>query len=426
MGMTTHAKLSPSSAHRWTRCPGSVREELKYPDNSGPAALDGTRTHALLEMCLAMLEMRLLTGMDPELMVGMTTSDDEGSYTIDADRAKRVKVAVDHVRDLGGEVTTERRVDPSRLVGRDDLGGTVDVTVIVGDTAHVIDYKDGITPVEAVENEQLIAYALGHLAGYNLPINGDYPIKRMVLTIIQPKLAMKGLPPITSWELSVESLLSRIGDIVVKAAATDAPDAPLVPGEKQCRFCKAKGGCAAVNTHVMDAVGMFKSIDIVQQAAVTEPTEMSNDKLREVIEAAPLLRQLLEASEAEALRRMQMGQTIPGLKVVNGRGSRAWAHTEDEMVVKLKKIGIPAGALYVTKLISPAQAEKLTWEKRDGTKVQVSDKMKLQMERELIVKLAGKPTVASESDPRPAVVTDASNLFGAVGGAVETLPSFLS
>ena len=96
------------------------------------------------------------------------------------------------------------------------------------------------------------------------------------------------------------------------------------------------------------------------------------------------------------------------------------------MVVKLKKIGIPAGALYVTKLISPAQAEKLTWEKRDGTKVQVSDKMKLQMERELIVKLAGKPTVTSESDPRPAVVTDASNLFGAVGGAVETLPSFLS
>lgn len=417
--MTTHAKLSPSSAHRWTRCPGSVREEAKYPDNAGPAALDGTRTHALLEMCL-------VTGMDPLMLMGQTMTDDDGTYTVDADRAKRVKVATDHVRDLGGKVTTERRVDPSRLVGRDDLGGTVDVTVVVGNTVHIIDYKDGITPVEAVENEQLIAYALGHLAQYNLPINGDYPVKHMVLTIIQPKLAMKGLPPITSWELSVESLLSRIGDIVVKAAATDAPDAPLVPGEKQCRFCRAKGGCAAVNTHVMDAVGMFKSIDIVQQAAVTEPTEMSNDKLREIIEAAPLLRQLLEASEAEALRRMQMGQTIPGLKVVNGRGSRAWAHPEDEMVAKLKKIGIPAGALYVTKLISPAQAEKLTWEKRDGTKVQVSDKMKLQMERELIVKLAGKPTVASESDPRPAVVTDASNLFGAVGGAVESLPSFFS
>lgn len=413
-----HAKLSPSSAHRWTRCPGSVREELKYPDNSGPAALDGTRTHALLEMCL-------VTGMDPELMVGMTTSDDDGSYTIDADRAKRVKVAVDHVRDLGGEVTTERRVDPSRLVGRDDLGGTVDVTVIVGDTVHVIDYKDGITPVEAVENEQLIAYALGHLAEYNLPINGDYPVKRIILTIIQPKLAMKGLPPITSWELSVESLLSRIGDIVVKAAATDAPDAPLVPGEKQCRFCRAKGGCSAVSQSTLEAVGMFKSIDIVQQAAVSEPTELSNDRIREIIQAAPLLRQLLEATEAEALRRMQMGMTIPGLKVVNGRGSRVWAFPEEEMEAKLKKLGIPSKSLYVTKLISPAQAEKLTWEKRDGTKVQTSGKMKIQMDRELVVKLAGKPTVAAESDPRPAVVVDASPMFGEVV-KTEALPSFFN
>lgn len=416
--MMAHAKLSPSSAHRWTRCPGSVREELKYPDNSGPAALDGTRTHALLEMCL-------VTGMDPELMVGMTTSDDDGSYTIDADRAKRVKVAVDHVRDLGGEVTTERRVDPSRLVGRDDLGGTVDVTVIVGDTVHVIDYKDGITPVEAVENEQLIAYALGHLAEYNLPINGDYPVKRIILTIIQPKLAMKGLPPITSWELSVESLLSRIGDIVVKAAATDAPDAPLVPGEKQCRFCRAKGGCSAVSQSTLEAVGMFKSIDIVQQAAVSEPTELSNDRIREIIQAAPLLRQLLEATEAEALRRMQMGMTIPGLKVVNGRGSRVWAFPEEEMEAKLKKLGIPSKSLYVTKLISPAQAEKLTWEKRDGTKVQTSGKMKIQMDRELVVKLAGKPTVAAESDPRPAVVVDASPMFGEVV-KTEALPSFFN
>ena len=371
--------------------------------------------------------MCLIMAMDPKLTVGLTIPDEDGGFTVDMDRASRVKVATDHVWELDGTVTTERKVDPSHLLGRDDLGGTVDVTVTTGDTVHIIDYKDGITPVEAVENDQLIAYALGHLAEYKLPINGDYPVKRFVLSIVQPKLSLKGLPPISSWELSTESLLSRIGGIVAKAAATDAPDAPLVPGEKQCRFCRAKGGCSAVNTHVMDAVGMFKSVDIVRQAATTEPTAMSNDKLREIIEAAPLLRQLLEATEAEALRRMQMGQTIPGLKVVNGRGSRTWAHDDATMEAKLKKLGIPAGSLHVTKLISPAQAEKLTWEKRDGTKMQVTDKMKLQMERELIVKLAGKPTVASESDPRPAVVTDASSMFGAVGSAaVETLPSFFS
>ena len=170
---------------------------------------------------------------------------------------------------------------------------------------------------------------------------------------------------------------------------------------------------------------MFKSIDIVQQAAVSEPTELSNDRIREIIQAAPLLRQLLEATEAEALRRMQMGMTIPGLKVVNGRGSRVWAFPEEEMEAKLKKLGIPAKSLYVTKLISPAQAEKLTWEKRDGTKVQTSGKMKIQMDRELVVKLAGKPTVAAESDPRPSVVVDASPMFGEVV-KTEALPSFFN
>lgn len=417
----THAKLSPSSAHRWTRCPGSVREEQKYPDKSGPAALDGTRTHALLEMCL-------VTGMDPSMMVGQSLTDEDGTYTVDKDRAERVKVAVDYVRELsegGGKVTTERKVNPVRLIGRDDLDGTVDITIEHHDWVEIVDYKDGITPVEAVENDQLISYALGHLAGYGLPVNGDYPVKRVILTIIQPKLLLKGLPAVNSWEVSVQSLLARIGDLVVKAAATDAPDAPLVPGEKQCRFCRAKGGCSAVNTHVMDAVGMFKSIDIVQQAAVAEPTELSNERITEIIQAAPLLRQLLEATEAEALRRMQMGMTIPGLKVVNGRGSRVWAFPEDEMETKLKKLGIPAGSLHITKLISPAQAEKLTWEKRDGTRCQTTDKMKMQMERELVVKLAGKPTVAAESDPRPAVVLDASPMFGEVV-KTETLPSFFN
>jgi len=79
----------------------------------------------------------------------------------------------------------------------------------------------------------------------------------------------------------------------------------------------------------------------------------------------------------------------------------------------------------VTKLISPVQAEKLTWEKRDGTKCQTTDKQKIQMDRELIVKLAGKPTVAAESDPRPAMVLDASPMFGEVVKA-EPLPSFFS
>ena len=51
--MSTHANLSPSKRHRWALCPGSIREEAKYPDDtSGPAASDGTHSHTLLEHCI--------------------------------------------------------------------------------------------------------------------------------------------------------------------------------------------------------------------------------------------------------------------------------------------------------------------------------------------------------------------------------------
>ena len=46
--MTTHSKLSPSARSRWGACPGSVREEAKYPKQpSGAAAIDGTHSHTL-------------------------------------------------------------------------------------------------------------------------------------------------------------------------------------------------------------------------------------------------------------------------------------------------------------------------------------------------------------------------------------------
>lgn len=70
--MSAHAQLSPSKRHRWSRCPGSIREEAKYPDQpGGPAALDGTRSHTLLEYCIK-------NGIaDPTTLVGVTMKDDE-------------------------------------------------------------------------------------------------------------------------------------------------------------------------------------------------------------------------------------------------------------------------------------------------------------------------------------------------------------
>jgi len=170
-----------------------------------------------------------------------------------------------------------------------------------------------------------------------------------------------------------------------------------------------------------------QTLDVAQQSADKDPSAMDDAQIAQIMEAAPLMRQLLEGVEKEALRRMQAGQVIPGLKLVNGRGSRAWALPEEEMAEKLVKMGIPKGAVYETKLVTPAKAEKLTWSKRDGTEVQLTERQLKRMEQEYVVKMAGKLTVAHESDSRPAVVTNAAPLFSAVEAApaAESLPSWL-
>ena len=435
--MSDHARLSPSSRSRWALCPGSIREEAKYPDQgSGPAAIDGTHSHTLLEYCIQFDRF-----IDPMTQIGEKFVDDDGEFVVDEARAKRVKVAYDYICEtsVNGlfKVVAENRVDPEFLLGRKDLSGTVDCQIIGNDFLELIDYKDGMGVVTAKGNMQLEQYAYGVLAGYKLPVNGNYPFSRVIMTIIQPKLVLKGMKPISSHEVTVSDLLGSMGTIITQAAATDAPDAPLVPGEGQCKFCRAKGSCSALANNVMKEVGIMfqpvvsETLDVAQQSADKDPATMDNDQIRQIMEAAPLMRQLLEAVEAEALRRMQSGVDIKGLKLVNGRGARAWALPEDQMAEKLIKMGVPKSSVYETKLVSPAKAQKLTWEAtKAGEKVrkQLTDRQLKTLDTEYISKIAGKLSVAHESDSRPAVTTNAAPMFSAVEAApaAESLPSWLS
>ena len=428
-----HAQLSPSKRHRWGMCPGSIREEAKYPEQeSGPAAIDGTHTHTLLEHCIK-TNLR-----NPLECVGMKMSDHEGEFVVDSDRANRVKIAVDYIQsrvtEFNGlcDVLSEQKVNPEWFTGRSDLSGTVDCQIRGNGVLEIIDYKDGMNVVAAEDNLQLEQYALGVLAecklGTNVP--GQYPWSEVVMTIIQPKLSLKGMSPITKWVVSVAQLLNRVSVLWLQAKATDAPDAPLVPGESQCKYCRAKGSCAALASNVMKEVGiMFQpvvtdTLDVAQQSANKDPSTMSDDQIRQIMEAAPLMRQLLEGVEKEALRRLEAGQSVPGLKLVHGRGSRVWSLSEEEIAEKLVKMGIPKTAIYETKLVTPAKAEKLTWEKKDGTKVTLTDRQLKRMEQEYVTKLAGKLTVVPESDERKAVVTNAAPMFSAVQTPAE-LPAWL-
>ena len=413
--MTTHSKLSPSARHRWGVCPASVREEAKYPERpGGAAAIDGTHSHTLLEKCIN-------DGKTASEFVGQTLKDHDGEFKVDADRAERVQFALDYVSGCVGTVISERRVHPDSLVGRDDMSGTVDIQVVADDNLEIIDYKDGMNPVVAKDNHQMEQYAVGAIA--EMHTQGKLAPLYVTCTIIQPKLRMKGLSGIDSHTYTLGELMVIKGKLIAEAAATDAPDAPFNPGESQCKYCAHGGACTARTTQALSNAGIsFANLEVVEQTASKEPTTMTDKQLREVLEAAPLLRQMIEAAETEALRRFEAGQEIDGLKAVRGRGSRSWMYEDDAMEEHLKKAGIPKSAIYKTTMISPAQIEKVRWSKRDGTVCQVTPAKLLQLQETCVKKSDGKIQIVASADPRPSVTLSAAALFGAVSS---DLPSFL-
>lgn len=419
--MSTHALLSPSKRYRWANCPGSIREEKKYPEeSSGPAAIDGTHTHTLLETSI-------LRSLSPVKFIGQRLEDHEGDFIVDADRATRAGLCFDYIQtriaEHNGlcEVKPETKVNPAWLLGRDDMGGTVDVTIVGGDTLELIDYKDGLNDAWESAKLQLEQYAYGVLAGYKIPSNMPYPFTKIRMTVVQPKLALKGGQAIRSIETTVKELLDNLGTIVSQAHRTDQPDAPLIPGDLQCKYCPVKA-CSARAQKAMESVEMtFPNIqttnDVVFQAADKDPHTMTDQQLAQLLEAAPLVRQMIESAEAEVLDRLKRGIKVPGFKLVNGRGSRSWSLPEDQMAERLIKMGIPKGEVYETKLVSPSKVEKLKWKaKKGGEEVmkQLTERQLATLDKDYITKMSGKTTVAPESDSRPAITVDAAPLFAPI------------
>jgi hypothetical protein len=426
--MSGHARLSPSARHRWQKCPASIRVSQQYEGEgrSSPAAIDGTHSHALLEHCLT-------HKLNPTDLVGTGLSYDGCRITVDEERARRVQLAIDYiasrVKDAENEVPfaiyTEKTVDPSRLLGRDDMGGTVDVHIIQGRTLEVIDYKDGMDPVSAMNNPQMQQYVYGILAEH-VAEQGTFPFDTVMMTIIQPKLALKGYPPISSHLVTIGEVAEWYPQLIEEAAATDDPNAPFVPGEKQCKWCSHAANCTASVSYSLGKAGIkFGKMNFAEDAAQKDSTVMSDEELCAIVEAAPMIRKMIENAEDEAVKRIKGGHPVPGLKLVAGVGRRQWKDEDEVVAQRLIRMGVPKGSVWETKLVSPAGAEKLRWSKRDGTVKQLSERQLKTVMEELVGKSEGKLTVVPAADRRPAVE------FGNLGemfapADAEPVPSWLS
>jgi hypothetical protein len=376
------------------RCPGSVQACADLPDESSKFADEGTAAHFLASECLGRgdepfshLGRTILVSRDGAewLPEGWAAGNAASSFLVDQDMCLAVRDYVDYVRGVskatGGALLVEQRLPISSLTGESGAHGTADAVILAEREIIVIDLKYGRgVAVDAEDNEQLQIYALAALREFGLA--QDFDQVRMV--IHQPRLGA-----VSEATLSIDDL-ADFGERVLEAAGfTQYPDALLNPSEEACRWCRAKATCPALRAEVVELFG-----------AVPAPQAESADVLADCMAKVDLIEGWCKAVRAEVETRLLTGKPVRGWKVVQGkRGNRKWT-SEAEAEEALKAMRIKHDQMYDYSVISPTTAEKLA-------KTEVIGPRQWPKLQALITQAEGKPSVAPESDKRPALVMSA-------------------
>ena len=391
-----HAKLSPSGAHRWMACPGSVVLEAEYPDSGSDYAREGSAAHELAAIVLEEDGDRASNYVGKK--VEFYDGDDPVLWEVTEDMARHVDDYVKLVREYaqGGTLMVEQRLGIGHITGEEGAKGTSDVVIVKGGELVVMDLKFGMgVKVDAAENPQLQLYALGALNEFDML--ADFHTITMV--IHQPRLNH-----VSEWSIPVAQL-QEFG-LEAMAAANITRDAEEVlekndkldwmylnPGEKQCKFCKAKADCPALRAEITEVVGGSAAASIDEFAEFMPETidmQTGDNYLPIAMSKVELVEQWCKAVRAEVERRLFAGQKVDGYKLVEGkRGSRKWADEKDAEAL-FKSFRLRQDEMYDFSLISPTKAEKLFKENpKRWAKVQ-----------DLITQSAGRPSVAPATDKR--------------------------
>jgi hypothetical protein len=384
-----HAVLSPSSSHRWLVCPASVALSKGIPNESSAFAEEGTRAHEFAENA-ALLVRAGTYSPDHWVFIG---ADEEMREAVDF----YARTIADIAKAEWTIFEVECGLSLDFLTGEKDSNGTADCLIVTGNTLHVIDFKYGRgVKVQAERNTQLAIYALAAMEFYSL----FSPIENVVMHIVQPRLNHYD-----KWEVTADQLgyfrkavaeraeLARAlydGVTEVKAEHFDT-DCSV------CQFCLAKSKCPTFTKHTANAIAAAFP-DLSEQKAIENVLVVPSDpvNLAKAYGAIDALELWIKTVRETMHRRLNAGEKIEGYKLVSGRpGNRKW-RDEKEAEALMKKMRVKEPEMYERKLISPTKAEKLA-------KTEAIGPRQWKQLEELIERPEGKPAVALESDPRPAI-----------------------
>lgn len=373
--MKAHAKLSASGSHRWLHCAGSVKAEEGLPDTRSFFADEGSAAHELMEICL-------LTATSAFERLGHQLVE-YNAFTVTQEMAENVQQYLDYVRlfdSLNVEMHVEKHLDFSAWVPGGY--GTSDTVIFGNGYIDVFDLKYGKHIVSAQGNPQGILYMLGAMEDELVETH------TFRFHIVQPRL-----DHVDAYTLTRAQLLELGEWVRERAALALSPDAERTPGEDQCKYCKAKPTCPALNKLTEDV--LMTDLDSMN---TTNPDQLSPEQLQRAMAAKKLIVSWLDAVEHYISETIyyENCDAFAGHKLVEGRSLRQW---RDDASAEKRLTALLGDEAFERKLLSVAKAEKALGKKRTA---EISD---------LVEKPQGKPTLVPMDDPRPSFVKESADAF---------------
>lgn len=368
MATSRHALLSPSSSHRWLNCTPSARLEEKVEDQGSSFAEEGTCAHALCE-----IKLRDLMGYQPEPNEFEELKDrwyDKSmeDYTDEYVTLVYGKYLDAQKKDPNAILIIEKALDFSSWIP--ESFGTCDAIIVSEGEIEVFDFKYGKgVEVSAVENPQMMIYALGAMVDYDL----EYNIKTVRMTIVQPRVSN-----FSEWEISMADLRKW----ATETLAVKARLAIMGEGEHQaggwCKFCKIKARCSALANKMMACYTQNEVKELI-----------TDEQMGDILTLIPTIKTWCTAVEDYALAQALSGKHFKGHKLVEGRAIRKVTDS-DTLIARLLDAGHSTSDIFKpAELRSLGDLEKVTGKKKFA-----------ELAQGCIEKPQGKPTLAPESDKR--------------------------
>ena len=362
-----------STAKRVISCPGSVALCDKMPPKpSSKYADEGTLLHSVMDKILA-------DGVTPESLIGMQYEGIALTQELLDEKVYPALKALDEIDpNKEMEYATETRVGFGDFLP--NVFGSTDLLGRIGKRAFILDWKFGSgVPVGAEDNPQLMFYAAAAMRTPEVQWVFD-DCDEIECIIVQP-------PSVKRWVTTTKRIKLFEQELATAVKISQMPDAPLNTGD-HCRWCAAKPTCPKM-TGMADRA-LQAQIDILDVAQISSYLKKADMLEQWVADVRSLAHQILEA-----------GKPVPGFKLVAKRATRQWAD-DDQALVAMMNEGIPEDELLTSKVISPAQAEKVL--KKHGKQLPANQ----------VVAVSSGSTLVEESDPRPAVLQIGQQLTAAL------------